>query len=110
MIKKNIRVAVQNPRSTIPVFEVGRLQIDIMFWPGGGVDIKSMVYNREMRIYNIVSFRDKATDYQTLKEFIFEIYRKQYSYNPSGFLQKKIVKRITEFFSQSRIWIEKEDG
>lgn len=108
MIKKNRKVVIQktDQASTIPVFHLGNLSLDMIFWPAGGVEIKSIIYKKE-RILNISGFKN-AEDFQTLKEFIFESYRKENSFNPSKFVVQNMTKRLTECLSTNRIWIKKE--
>ena len=109
MIKKNRKVVIQktDQASKIPVFHIGNLSLDMIFWQGGGIEIRSIVYKKETSLYNTSGFKN-AEDYQTLKEFIFEIYRKENSFNPSRFVVQNLTKRITECFDTNRIWIKKE--
>lgn len=108
MISKNRKIIIQktDQQSRIPVFHIGNLSLGLIFWPGGGVEIRSIIYKKEMSLYNISGFKN-VEDYQTIKEFIFEIYRKENSFNPSMFVVKNMTKRITECLSTTRIWIKK---
>ena len=116
MIIKNIKIVIQktDQSSTIPVFHLGKISLDIMFWAGGGVEIKSIVYKKERSLYTILGFKTADRNkplipeqYQTLKEFIFEIYRTRNSFIPSRFVVKNMTKRITDCLSTNRVWIKK---
>lgn len=116
MIKKNRKVIIQktDQASSIPVFHLGNLSLDMIFWPGGGVVINSISYKKIKALYNIAAFNYADGNkpllpehFQTVAEFIFESYRKENSFNPSKFLVQNMTKRITECLKTNRVWIKK---